>query len=544
MARKIPIYKPPKFWKDFPILSWVIDDFEQFNAILGNFNLTDYLKDYINNSYDNKIAKVLFSAPLSLNLGGDTKKNKLIATDKPIGVFNFSLASKTLYPVSEFYSERLAKQDPNRFSNLNLQSGVVPNILIDFIVIGGENKYFYKDELGIEYPCIKRVKGQTAIDNGVPNAKLEYKSKTKKVYQTYKRKGGKVRYVEIYSLFYYDRVYGDLEMAIRHLPAMMVAEYLESIGVKVRIYMTRFVQLYDEHFHIREYSLQNNTKLPMYEEAPIRQFNNDFTDALLIQPIIAKEFQQEVNNPLAYLISSENFREVYNRMAENTIRQETTQGYVSVYGHPQFDNEKYWEGFERYKNKYQKYVELGIFKSKEVLADSMILFHDMSINEHLHWFLSDVTKKFRPNNTKLNDSDAIIHPEVNPFFNWWMKTSANTIKHKVNLINSNELNKDLREMKSDVETTYLELKRIIDATQNTDLKSIFTEYGENVMESLFINEITLPSGSKIVDFNKYVNQLLVELTVFADDDFFPTPEDEVIRRLEFKATILEELKKV
>jgi hypothetical protein len=123
-------------------------------------------------------------------------------------------------------------------------SGIVPNILVEFILIGGENKYFYKDDNGVEYPCEKRVKGQTAIDRKVPNAKLEYKSKTKKVFQTYKRKGGKVKYVEIYSLFYYSRLNNDLQFAIRHLPAMMVAEYLESIGIKTRIYMTRFVELF------------------------------------------------------------------------------------------------------------------------------------------------------------------------------------------------------------------------------------------------------------------------------------------------------------
>ena len=145
-----------KFWKNKPILAWVVDDFEQFNQILNkrNFNLSNYLKDYTSDVYSDKIAKILFSSPFSLNLGGETKKNKLIATDKPIGVFNFSLASKTLYPLSEFYSEKLAQEDPNRFSAQNLLSGIVPNLLVEFIVVGGENKYYYKDESGVEYPCI------------------------------------------------------------------------------------------------------------------------------------------------------------------------------------------------------------------------------------------------------------------------------------------------------------------------------------------------------------------------------------------------------
>jgi hypothetical protein len=538
------------FWKGKPILAWVVDDFEQFNQILSNTTLDfdKYLKDYTQDVYSNEISKLIFSSPFSFNLGGETKKNKLIATDKPIGVFNFSLASKTLYPLSEFFSQKLKDEDPNRFSSLNLLSGVVPNILVEFIVIGGENKYYYKDERGVEYPCEKRIKGQTAIDNGVPNAKLEYKSKTKKVYQTYKRKGGKVRYVEIYSLFYYDRVIGNLQFAIRHLPAMMVAEYLESIGIKVRIYMTRFVELENKStlVNLREFDVGTNAKLPMYEQPIVQTRNNEFPSQLLIQPIIAKEFQQEINNPLAYLISSASYNKVYEKIAQNTIEKETTQGWISVYGEPKWSQERYREGFERYRNKYAKYVEDGLFKSKEVLPESMIFFHDMSINMNLASFLGEMVTYVRNKNSNvsIDEADALLKPEVNIFFVWWMKTSANIIKHKVNLINSNELNKDMREIKSELQNSILENKTIIQNTQDDDLKLIFESYSDRIFRKMDINFITLANGVEVVDFDNYINQLVKELTVFADDDFFPTPEDEVERRLDFKDLILDELKKL
>lgn len=537
-----------KFWKNKPILAWVVDDFEQFNQILNNrnFNLSDYLKDYTSDVYSDKIAKILFSSPFSLNLGGETKKNKLIATDKPIGVFNFSLASKTLYPLSEFYSEKLAQEDPNRFSAQNLLSGIVPNLLVEFIVVGGENKYYYKDESGVEYPCIKRIKGKTAMDRGVPNAKLEYKSKTKKVYQTYKKKGGKVRYVEIYTLFYYDRVSGDLQYAIRHLPAMMVAEYLESIGVKTRIYMTRFVELQGRSFRLREKDINNGADLPMYFQPIVSQRNNRFEDSVLIQPIIAKEFQQEINNPLAYLISSHGYDDVYRKIAENTIEKETTQGRTSVFGDPTWQQLQYWEGFERYRNKYLKYVEDGLFKSKEILPESMIFFHDLSINNNLSRFC-DKAQEYGQRNSGGNyvsEEDALLLPEVNIFFNWWMKLSANVIKHKVNIINSNEYNKDLREIKSEVEASLLEYDRIISTTQDQTLKDDYERIGGNIFRDLQIRKITLPNGMEILDFNNYVNQIVEELVVFADGDFFPTPEDEVEKRLAFKNLIIDELKKL
>ena len=535
-----------RFWRDKPILSWVVDDFEQFDQILqrGGFDWKSYLEDYKRNSFSKTTEKLIFQSPFSLNLGGETKKNKLIATDKPIGVFNFSLASKTLYPLSEFYSERLEKEDPNRFVNLNLISGIVPNIFVEYILIGNEKKYYYKDEKGVEYPCVKKIKGQTAIDKGVPNAKLEYKSKTKKVYQTYKRKGGKVRYVEIYTLFYYTRIDGDLQFAIRHLPALMCAEYLESVGIKTRIYMTRFVEL-DGTVSLRERELGNNAKLPMYEANAVAANNNRFYNQVLIQPIIAKEFQQEIDNALACLISSAGYQEIYERIGKNTILQETTTGDRDVYGSPTWNQVQYWEGFERYRNKYMKYVKDGIFKSKEVLPESMIFFHDQSINNQISNFTS-IARYYseRVSGRMKSEINALMLPEINIFFNWWMKTSANVIKHKVNLINSHEYTKDLREMKSELEKTITDVDEIIAKTQEARLKDDLENTRDRIFSYLEIQFQTLANGVIIVDFDHYVNSMVKELVVFADGDFFPTPEDEVEKRLDFQTKIFEELKKL
>jgi hypothetical protein len=534
-----------KFWKNQPILSWVVDDFEQFNKILSdeNFDLNSYLDRYISTSFDNNISKLLFDAPFNLNLGGETKKSKLIATEKPIGVFNFSLASKTLFPKTEFYSEKLAKEQPNKFENLKLLAGIVPNTFVDSVTLQEIEKFFFKDEDGKEYECEKRIKGQTAINEGIPNARKEYGSKTKKVFQTYKRKGGKVKYLEIYSLFYYTDLQknNDLQYFIRHLPAMMVAEYLESIGVKVRVYMTRFVKLTGDRVNLREFSLNNGAKLPMYESPIVAVKNNIFTEQLMIQPIIAKEFQQETNNPLAYLISSFNFTDVYEAIARNTINQETTQGLISVYGYPSWKQDEYWEGFERYRNKYKQYVELGLFKSKEVLPESMIFFNDKSIQNNLKGFMSELSSLY---NTISQEVDILLLPEVNVFFTWWMKTSANIIKHKVDLINSHELNKDIRTLISELQTSINELTSIKDSTTNGGLLRIFDVYGDSILNSMKIYRITTPSGSIIPNHVEYINSIIAELTVFSDDEFYPTPEDEVEKRTEFKQTIVDELKKV
>ena len=41
-----------------------------------------------------------------------------------------------------------------------------------------------------------------------------------------------------------------------------------------------------------------------------------------------------------------------------------------------------------------------------------------------------------------------------------------------------------------------------------------------------------------------INSIVEELSVFSDDEFYPTSDDEVEKRTAFKQTILEELKKV
>jgi hypothetical protein len=230
-----------------PIIAWAIDEFQELKSICMNagFDFNNYVENYRTRVYETKLRNLLDASPFNFNLGGSTTKSKLVATDKPIGVFNFSLASNTLYALQEFYSFELAQADPNRFADIGLISGLVPNDLVDSMVLNGQRKFLFRDKKNNnkEYYCEKRKKGTTEIDEGVVGAKLKYASKTKKVYQTYLKKGGKVKYVEIYSLFYYAAVSTDFQYAVRHFPAMMVAEYLESVGIKTRIYKTRFCNI-------------------------------------------------------------------------------------------------------------------------------------------------------------------------------------------------------------------------------------------------------------------------------------------------------------
>lgn len=520
-----------------PILSWAIDDFNVVKEAcqLQNVDLANYVESYNRQTFKNNIAPLLNDTQFKMNLGGATEKDRLISIDKPIGVFNFSLASKGLYHLQEYFSDELKRKDPNRFADIGLLSGIVPSNLVDSVYVGGQKQFLFRDkEKGQDYFVVKRNMGQTAIDDGIPNAKYKYASRTKKVYQTYKRKGGKVKYVEIYSLFYYAGG-SDFKHAVRHFPAFMVANYLESVGIKTRVYMTRFVQLDDKPFTLKK-KLDSGVELPMGNTELGVQKGNKFRDNLLIQPIIAKEFMQEADLPYAFCISSASKRNIYESCAKYTFSKETRNPNNPLYGNVLWSQEDYWEGIERYRNKYKQYVDLGIFKSKEITAESMLFFHDQSIEDYFIGFCNSIGSNYGGK----EDFEVVLEPDVNRFFIWWMQTSGNVIKHKVNLFNSNAYTKDFIDVVRDLEKSISDLELIVSESKNEvggkKDSEIFKKYGEYVLERLNITNYGVLSPSR------YMNSIISEITTFADGMFYATPEESVEKMTALKLIIDQELK--
>jgi hypothetical protein len=514
---------PYKF-ETYPVLSWTIDDWEQFHSALKeenpNFDFQQYLKDY--NDYSFKKINVLFEdAPFKLNLGGQTEKTKLISTDKPIGIFDFSSASRGMYRVPEYFSQKLADEYPDKFKEFQLPSGVVPSNLVNERVVNGKKVFVFEDTNGV-FDCIIRQKGETAILDGVPGAKLKFATKNKKVFLTHKRNKGKVKYVEIYSLFYYTSLSGDIEYAIRHIPAMMVADYLESIGVMTRIYMTRFVVLGLKNYST-DYTLRKETtggvELPMYKAAS----NPKFKTSLFVQPIIAKEFGQEFDKSIGFMISSDSSQKVYKTISEWAIQKEVIE-YIYPYGEPRWEQNEYFEGIERYRNKYQEYVKLGLFKSKEVLPEAMMFFHDIPIKTYLSEFCSQAISY-----TGKTKEQSLIDININPFFNWWMRLSANTLKHKIDIVNSRELRKDLEAIKVDLGNFIVELKDIIvKANPNliengVTLPDFLKEMGNNILGTN--NGYSIIDKRNNLSFKKYIQNITLEITTYAEGLFFATEED-------------------
>ena len=527
-------------FEDYPILCWTIDDWQQFRQAIQDkapsfFNLDRYVERYRSDVYNRKIDVLFSGTSIKLNLGGESEKSRITTTERPIGIFDFSLASQGLYRVQEYFSEKLAREFPDKFKEFELPSGVVPVNLVKERTDRGTLDFYYEDADGY-FPLEREQRGTAAINQGVQGAKLDFATKTKKVYLTFKRNRGKVKYVEIYSIFYYatpttTSLRGDTEFAIRHIPAMMVAEYLESMGIMTRIYMTRFVEL-EGTYRLNQY--YNGSELPMYNLAGAgRQFRRE----LFVQPIIVKEFGEELDKSLAFMVSSATFKDTYKYIAEYAQSKEvdTTRSSIQLLGYPNFEQEEYFVGIERYRNKYKSYVDLGIFKSKEVLPEAMLFFHDEVIATRLRGFADNLVDLLRnaknANYTEL--SERLADPDINPFFSWWMKLSANNLKDKINIINSNELQKDIYLIRSDLEKMVSDFYRIVDEIQNTSIQTSLRLQGRTILNSYKI----IDYQGKLT-FKDYITSITNEITTYADGSLYATDDDTRDRRDELVRDVL------
>jgi hypothetical protein len=310
--------------------------------------------------------------------------------------------------------------------------------------------------------------------------------------------------------------------------------------------MTRFVKLNEEVLTLKEFT-DDGVELPLYKLA-IKKTNGL---NLFVQPIISKEFGEEFDKGLALSISQQANRKVYETMAKYALKKEVTDINPKIYGDPIFTQQEYREGFERYRNKYQEYVKLGLYKSKEVLPQAMLFFHDIIIAEKFSVFMKSVMKyfdKFRSGNTE--EAKVLIDNDVNPFFVWWMRLSANGLKHKIDLINSNELKKDLINIEQDLYRFKGELNQIVDNTpkpkgtdfkySNQSLSNFYAQFGKEILKGYQI--IDYYTGD--ITFQDYIENITSEITTYAEDIFFETPNDRQETMNDLVITILQTLKDI
>lgn len=215
---------------------------EQFNinSGLGTF-LDSELLGKVNDMYSNISAK--------LDLGGDIKPSRIKFTDRPLGVFTFSQASKGLIRPVEYYSQ---EDDSVIDANLVFKGNV------------NELEYFYYLKDSKEILVQRRQEGTTNIIKHSPYLKakmdevsglilpydedgkiviksngyaLRFTSTNKKVYAYRTKSGGGIApYVDLYIASGQNFSYDPEQMLIQAMPNILLARILEKSGVKVRIF--------------------------------------------------------------------------------------------------------------------------------------------------------------------------------------------------------------------------------------------------------------------------------------------------------------------
>lgn len=323
-----------------------------------------------------------------IDSGGAFKKQKLKLSEDKRFLFSFSLASKGLIRVAEYYNEEIAKKYPRMFNSIGKEkddetmvAGVVSLDRVESVVLAnGQTKFFIK--IDKEYPLRQQQKGTAKMLQIHPSAILKqtdegmfytepsfyndfslvFSSTFKKSYIEMPKKGGSARAVDIYVPF--DMMVMSLESRILpSIPLILATEYLTQAKIKVRLNITRPIISQDMKgsmvsimgFPIKDFSdpLDWN-KLAVLRgmsrsgsvTTEINAFINNFNQGNIEEETLSRgQIQKSVNSKGAYADYL-----LYNE--ENELQEE----------------------FGRYKNWFRKEVEEGRIKSKLVDKPLMLTF--------------------------------------------------------------------------------------------------------------------------------------------------------------------------
>jgi hypothetical protein len=547
-------------WRYAQQYGWALDTVEEFREYVNSnssINFDAYVKRYQTGVYDKELKDLFEGGAVNFNLGGENNKSKLEFTDKPIGVFDFSLASQQLFRVHEFYSEELKKDLPNFFKSYNVAAGVVPNYFVKKVVVQGVNNFIYEhQETNKEYLCVRRQKGLTKLIEEQPNLKIKiqegtgliipakptnkvkFASKTKKPYLKYKKQGGKVRYVEIYSAHYFTRMSTDFDFAVRHIPVLMVAEYLEKMGTLTKLYMTRFVISGSNPKPLKNDRL-TGIELPLYEQW---EANGMSKENYVIMPMCVKEYGQEIDKSRFFAVGSTGYKDLYFQAMNNMRYHELESGTIADGGNPDWMEKEYQEGFERFRQKYASYSEKGIWKAKEVIPQGLIYFHDLNLNMNFKNYTARIVSILGGKISQIIKTNV----SVNKWFELWMRISALTIKDKFDIFNSNNTTKVYREIIKQQEGVVQEIELLIKQEKNDKLKAVFENFLSFVLQptkydySGFITQ----SGYAYSDPKKYISEKINEMTIYASKGIFATPQEQIEKRNAQAEILLDELTKI
>jgi hypothetical protein len=543
-------------WDNHKINGWIFETPESLKEVFIAQSSPDALKSTLE-SYESEFEKTMsplfFDTQLKLNLGGENDKARLEFTDKPQGIFDFSLASNSLYRVAEYFCQEIYDSKLLFFEGFDLPKGVVPNNFVQTRQVGNGKEFFYEDKNDNKiYICEQRQKGLTEAlkkDPTLPLSKqgtmtistkfsplVKFSSRTKKPYIRYKKRGGKVKYVEIYSLNYYSRMTGNFFMAVRHLPAVMVLDYLEKQGTSCKFYITRFVEQGGNDY-IREFDITTNATLPLFECAKYSW------KKLVLIPKCVKDYGEAIDYSFIFGVGSDN-ASMYEAIYRETMEREfDPNDNTYAYGEPRWQQYEYEEGFERFRQKFLEYSKRGIWKAKEVKPQGLILYHDYNLNVYFKGEMQQLNSilknnnliDFAKSNPQLDDYTRCLMGNNNAlkWFETYMKVCAFIIKHRLDVYNTNNMSKTYREIENEINNIKDEVDLLIRGESNQEAKEFYEDFLLNINNRYLYKDV-----------KAYCLARVEEMTNYAEGGCFETPTEQQKERDEEAKRLRDEIKKV
>ena len=312
------------------------------------------------------------------DMGGAFKKSKLKITDDTRGIFDFGLASQGLFRAIEYYSKELAIDSPNEFPN-NV-AGIVPDKFVITKNIFNTISFYYKSKNNKEYELTQQQEGTKELLEINPNAilkktqnglryvepssyidpisnkkiSLKFKTKNKKSYLMFEKKGGKAKMIELYF-----PIHGSVYL--KHiLPLLLVAKYLKQAGIMTRINILRMYHEKSNLFVMYGYPIKDYGDEIDFNEIAINGVDGRWWEAMRV---MVRAFN-DMDTAKTLLANNE------------TPSKQTMRFYVgagSEAGTGSSAHANYVEVFSRYRNWYMDQIKQGLMPPLRV-DKKLILF--------------------------------------------------------------------------------------------------------------------------------------------------------------------------
>jgi hypothetical protein len=266
-------------------------------------------------------------------------------------------------------------------------------------------------------------------------------------------------------------------------------------------------------------------------------------------PMCVKEYGAEINKERFFAVSSRSFTDLYDKAFDNMNYHEVEKNKLHAYGNPNWSEPQYQEAFERFRQKFIRYSDKGIWKAKEIVPQGMIYFHDLVLNMNFYDHTRPIINAFRDaNGSALPMYDLIrANTSVNKWFETWMRISAFTIKDKFDIFNTNKPTKVYRDIIKHQQSVVQEIEFMIKVEQNDEFKKYLTDkFLPMVLQpTVYYSDGSIDeAGYSYSDSVNYITQKINEMTIYAAKGIFATPDEQIEKRNEIAERLYDELTKI